>query len=161
MHILMCNTLVMRKLLWNIFKCSAGTLTRKRVRRGPLKVHKSTGANGHQFLPNYPLSLACRRPYTESNFLHTRLVSRTVWLWNVPHVPHTPKCSWGYADSKMVKLPNIYTGPTPKVAKVATENRQNRHMAEFHIISIMKVVEHQILCGKLVSYASNNPPNPK
>ena len=41
-----------------------------------------------------------------------------------------------------------------KVAKVATENRQNRHMAEFRQTSYMKLIEHQILCGKLVSQAS-------
>ena len=77
--------------------------------------------------------------------------AKQYWLWNVPHVPHTLKCSLGYADSKMVKLSNIWIGPTPKVAKVATENRQNRHVAEFRLIPLMKIVEHQILCGKLVS----------
>ena len=61
----------------------------------------------------------------------------------------------------MVKLPNIQTGPTPKIAKVATENRQNRHMAEFRHTLLMKVVGHQILCGKLVSQASFGQPSPK
>ena len=40
-----------------------------------------------------------------------------------------------------------------KVAKVATKNRQNRHMAEFRQTKEMKVVEHQILSEKLVSQA--------
>ena len=39
------------------------------------------------------------------------------------------------------------------VAKVATKNRQNRHMAEFRQTKEMKVVEHGILCGKLVLQA--------
>ena len=44
--------------------------------------------------------------------------------------------------------------PFEKIAKVATKNRQNRQMAEFRQTSYMKLVEHQILCGKLVSQAS-------
>ena len=39
------------------------------------------------------------------------------------------------------------------VAKVATKNRQNRPMAEFRQTLKVKLLEHQILCGKLVSHA--------
>ena len=37
--------------------------------------------------------------------------------------------------------------------KIATENRQNRHLAEFQKSLLLKVVEHQILSGKVVSQA--------
>ena len=38
-----------------------------------------------------------------------------------------------------------------EVAKIATKNRQNRHMAEFRKTYELKIVEHLILCGKMVS----------
>ena len=38
--------------------------------------------------------------------------------------------------------------PFEKIAKVATKNRQNRQMAEFRQALMLKVVEHQILCGE-------------
>ena len=41
-----------------------------------------------------------------------------------------------------------------KRAKIATKNRQNRQMAEFRQAFYIKLVEHQIVCGKLVSQAS-------
>ena len=44
--------------------------------------------------------------------------------------------------------------PFEKIAKVATKNRQNPQMAEFRQTYYIKLVEHQILCGKLVSQAS-------
>ena len=47
-----------------------------------------------------------------------------------------------------------------KIAKVATKNRQNRHMAEFRESFKMRVAEHQILCGKVVSQARFKPPSP-
>ena len=53
----------------------------------------------------------------------------------------------------MGKNQKIHRGPGEKIAKVATGSRQNRHMAEFWESFEMKVVEHQILCGKLVSQA--------
>ena len=48
-----------------------------------------------------------------------------------------------------------------EIAKVATRNRQNRHMAEFRESFKMKVVEHQILSGKVVLQAKFKPPSPK
>ena len=48
-----------------------------------------------------------------------------------------------------------------KRAKIATKNRQNRQMAEFRQASSMKLVEHQILCGKLVSQASFESRSPE
>ena len=48
-----------------------------------------------------------------------------------------------------------------KVAKVATENRQNRHMAELRQTYYLKLLGHQILCGKLVSQASFELRSPK
>ena len=39
-------------------------------------------------------------------------------------------------------------------AKIATKNRHNRQMAESYLARQMKVVESQILRGKLVSQAS-------
>ena len=47
------------------------------------------------------------------------------------------------------------------VAKVATKNRQNRQMAKFRQTIKLKLEEHQILCGKLVSQASFEPRSPK
>ena len=41
-----------------------------------------------------------------------------------------------------------------KIAKVATENRQISQLAEFHKSLKMKVVEHQIVCTKMVSQPS-------
>ena len=60
-------------------------------------------------------------------------------------------CTQRYVDWIMGKNQKIQRGPGQKIAKVATGNRQNRHMAEFRESFEMKVVEHQILCGKLVS----------
>ena len=51
----------------------------------------------------------------------------------------------------MGKNQKIQRGPGQKIAKVATKNRQNRHLAEFREAFILKVVEHQILSGKDVS----------
>ena len=61
----------------------------------------------------------------------------------------------------MVKKQKIQRGPGQKIAKVATRNRQNRHMAEFRESFVMKVVEHQILSEKVVSQARFKPPSPK
>ena len=47
----------------------------------------------------------------------------------------------------------FHRGIFKKVAKVATRNRQNRHLAEFFQSFKMKAVEHQILSGKVVSEA--------
>ena len=37
------------------------------------------------------------------------------------------------------------------LAKIATKNRINRHLAGFNHSALRKVLEDQILCGKLVS----------
>ena len=59
----------------------------------------------------------------------------------------------------MGKNQKIHRGPREKIAKVATENRQNRHLAEFRDALKLEVVEHQILCGKVVSQAKFKPPS--
>ena len=48
----------------------------------------------------------------------------------------------------------VSTADWEKRAKVATKNRQNRQMAEFCQVSKIKLVEHQIMRGKVVSQAS-------
>ena len=48
--------------------------------------------------------------------------------------------------------------PFEKIAKVATRNRQK---LEFRQIVKMKLVQHQILCGKLVSQRSFESRSPK
>ena len=53
----------------------------------------------------------------------------------------------------MGKNQKIQRGPGQKIAKVATEISQNSQMAEFRESYEMKVVEHQILSGKVVSQA--------
>ena len=64
---------------------------------------------------------------------------------------YTGKCTSDHVQLGLVKLEIIKPGVVAPVAKVATKNRQNRHMAEFRQTKEMKVVGHQILCGKLVS----------
>ena len=71
----------------------------------------------------------------------------------VPQQRPLRSCTQRYVDWIMGKNQKIQRGPGQKIAKVATGNRQNRHMAEFRESFEMKVVEHQILCGKLVSQA--------
>ena len=72
---------------------------------------------------------------------------------------HLPKlrpirfCTHRYVVCIMGKKKKFQRDRRKKIAKVATGNRQNRHMAEFRESFEMKVVEHQILCGKLVSQA--------
>ena len=51
--------------------------------------------------------------------------------------------------------------PFEKIAKVATRNRPNRQKLEFRQIVKMKLVQHQILCGKLVSQSSFESRSPK
>ena len=53
----------------------------------------------------------------------------------------------------MGKKKKIGGGPRKKVAKIATRNRQNRHLAEFRQTYFLKVKEHQILSGKMVLQA--------
>ena len=60
-------------------------------------------------------------------------------------------CTQGYVEYIMDSKKKFHRGIFKKVAKVATRNRQIRHMAEFRESFEMNVVEHQILCGKLVS----------
>ena len=62
----------------------------------------------------------------------------------------TRSCTQRYVDWIMGKNQKIQRGPGQKIAKVATGNRQNRHMAEFRESFEMKVVEHQILTSKMV-----------
>ena len=72
---------------------------------------------------------------------------------------HLPKlrlirfCSHRYVVCIMGKKKKFQRDRRKKIAKVATGNRQDRYMAEFRESFEMKVVEHQILCGKLVSQA--------
>ena len=80
---------------------------------------------------------------------------------------HLPKlrpirfCTHRYVVCIMGKKKKFQRDRRKKIAKVATGNRQNRHMAEFRESFEMKVVEHQILCGKLISQANFKPPSPK
>ena len=53
----------------------------------------------------------------------------------------------------MGKNQKFQRGPGQKIAKVATEISQNSQLAEFSKILVIKVVEHQILSGKVVSQA--------
>ena len=55
----------------------------------------------------------------------------------------------------------IEPDPKEKVAKVATRNRQNRHLAEFRQSSLTKVVEHQILTSKMVLQPKIRSPSQK
>ena len=72
---------------------------------------------------------------------------------------HLPKlrpirfCTHRYVVCIMGKKKKFQRDRRKKIAKVATGNRQNRHMAEFRQTWEINVVEHQILCGKLVSQA--------
>ena len=74
--------------------------------------------------------------------------------------PHR-SCTQRYVEWIMGKNQKIQRGPGQKIAKVATEISQNSQSAEFRESFEMKVVEHQILCGKLVSQANFKPPSPK
>ena len=70
---------------------------------------------------------------------------------NVSPLCYTAKWPKDYEESAHDSHWNKKQAVLEKVAKVATKNRQNRHMAEFRQTKEMKVVELQILCGKLVS----------
>ena len=72
---------------------------------------------------------------------------------------YTGKCTSDHVQLGLVKYKILKPAPSEKVAKVASKNRQNRHMAEFCPATVMKVVEHQILSEKLVSQAKFGPPS--
>ena len=85
-------------------------------------------------------------------FAHlSRADSRT--QGQVPKQRPLRSCTQRYVDWIMGKNQKIQRGPGQKIAKVATEISQNSQLVEFSKSLVMKVVEDQILSGKVVSQA--------
>ena len=101
----------------------------------------------------YSLSIVVT-PITVRYETHFRILSAQVC--DIPF--WTPQDIW----SSYQCLVNSYNSVRQsKIAKVATKNRQNRHLAEFRQTSLPKVVEDQILIGKMVSHRSFRSPSQK
>ena len=87
-------------------------------------------------------------------YYFTGPVSHSLVKKKLPSGFSTKYTIWVCHNTKTINFEMNEPWPFEKIAKVATKNRQNRQMAEFRQTYYMKLVEHQILCGKLVSQAS-------
>ena len=63
----------------------------------------------------------------------------------------------GYGTSKTAKKKIVPRAPWQKITKIATKNRQNRHLAELHNGHYIKLLEDWILSEIVVSYVKIGP----